>query len=196
MRPVERLVLATHNDGKVQELRALLAPFGIDPVPAAELALVEPKETEETFVGNARLKAHAAARGSDLPALSDDSGIEVDALGGAPGVHTADWAKTSGGRDFVIAMTRLHDRLHGIPEPWRARFRCTLCLAWPDGSDEIFEGAVEGRVVRPMRGTNGFGFDPVFVPDGDTRTFAEMNPEEKHAIDHRARAFAAFARCL
>ena len=196
MRRIERLALATHNPGKVREIRYLLDPYGIETVSAAELGLTEPPETETTFEGNARLKAHAAARASGLPALSDDSGIEVDALDGAPGVHTADWAETPEGRDFVMAMTRVHDLLAEMPEPWAARFRCTLCLAWPDGTDEIFAGAVEGRVVWPMRGTNGFGFDPVFVPEGETRTFAEMEPEEKHAIDHRARAFAAFARRL
>ena len=196
MRRIERLVLATHNPGKVREISDLLRTHGIPGVPAAELGLSEPAETEATFAGNARIKAHAAARASGLPALSDDSGIEVDALDGAPGVHTADWAETPGGRDFVMAMTRVHDLLDGTPEPWTARFRCTLCLAWPDGEDEIFDGVAEGRVVWPMRGANGFGFDPVFVPEGESRTFAEMEPEEKHAIDHRARAFALLARRL
>lgn len=196
MRPVERLVLATHNAGKLHEITCLLELYGVQAVSAAELGLVEPDETEDTFAGNARIKAHAAAQASGLPALSDDSGIEVDALKGAPGVHTADWAQTPQGRDFVRAMAHVHDLLSGTPEPWRARFRCTLCLAWPDGTDEIYEGAVEGRVVWPMRGSNGFGYDPVFVPDGETRTFAEMEPQEKHEIDHRARAFAVFARRL
>jgi XTP/dITP diphosphohydrolase len=163
---------------------------------ARDLALIEPAETESTFAGNARIKAHTAAQASGLSALSDDSGIEVAALDGAPGVHTADWAETPAGRDFIVAMTRLRGRLEGVPEPWSARFCCTLCLAWPDGESEVFDGAVEGRVVWPMRGMNGFGFDPVFVPDGETRSFAEMQPEEKHAIDHRARAFAALARRL
>ena len=196
MRRMKRLVLASHNAGKLSAFKALVEPHGIDAVSAGELGLVEPRETETTFEGNARLKAHAAAQASGLPALSDDSGMEVAALDGAPGVHTADWAETPDGRDFVMAMTRVHDLLTEVPEPWAARFRCTLCLAWPDGTDEIFGGAVEGRVVWPMRGANGFGFDPVFVPAGETRTFAEMQPEEKHAIDHRARAFAAFARRL
>jgi XTP/dITP diphosphohydrolase len=196
VRRIERLALATHSPGKLLEIKYLLAPYAIEPVSAAELGLAEPRETEATFEGNARLKAHAAARASGLPALSDDSGIEVDALGGAPGVQTADWAETPDGRDFVMAMTRVRELLGDAPQPWRARFRCTLCLAWPDGEDEVFEGAVEGRVVWPMRGAKGFGFDPVFVPEGESKTFAEMEPEEKHAIDHRARAFAAFARRL
>ncbi len=196
MRRLDRLVLATHNPGKVIEIKDLLEPYGISAMSAGELGLAVPDETEDTFVGNARLKAHAAARTTGEAALSDDSGIEVEALGGAPGVHTADWAETAGGRDFVLAMTRLRERLEGVEEPWAARFCCTLCLAWPDGADEIFVGAITGRVVWPMRGTNGFGFDPVFVPEGNHRTFAEMQPEEKHAIDHRARAFAAFARQL
>jgi XTP/dITP diphosphohydrolase len=196
VRRIERLVLATHNPGKVREITYLLEPHGIEAVSAAELGLAEPRETETTFAGNARLKAHAAARASGLPALSDDSGIEVEALGGRPGVRTADWAETPEGRDFVLAMTRVHDLLAGTSEPWRARFCCTLCLAWPDGTEEIFEGSVQGQVVWPMRGTNGFGYDPVFVPDGETRTYAEMEPEEKHADDHRARAFAHFARRL
>ncbi|MBM9593800.1 RdgB/HAM1 family non-canonical purine NTP pyrophosphatase [Roseitranquillus sediminis] len=196
MRRPEKLVLATQNPGKIRELRDLLAPCGIEVVTAPALSLAEPEETEDSFAGNARIKAHAAARASGLPALSDDSGLEVDALDGAPGVRTADWAETPAGRDFPMAMRRVHDLVKSQPEPWRARFRCTLCLAWPDGTDEIFEGAVEGRVVWPMRGENGFGFDPIFVPDGDDRTFAEMSPEEKHAIDHRARAFEHLVRRL
>jgi XTP/dITP diphosphohydrolase len=196
VRRIERLVVATHNAGKLLEIKCLLEPHDIVAISAAELGLPEPRETEASFVGNARIKARAAARSSGLPALSDDSGIEVDALDGAPGVYTADWAETPEGRDFVMAMTRVQELIGNTPEPWGARFRCTLCLAWPDGENEIFEGAAEGRVVWPMRGANGFGFDPVFVPEGETRTFAEMEPEEKHAIDHRARAFAAFARRL
>jgi XTP/dITP diphosphohydrolase len=193
VKPLDELVIASLNPGKVIEIKELLMPHGIAAVAAAELGLPEPDETEETFAGNARIKAHAAARASGIPALSDDSGLEVDALDGAPGVHTALWAETPEGRDFTLAMKRLHEALSDAPEPWAARFRCTLCLAWPDGMDEIFEGSVEGSVVWPMRGTNGFGFDPVFVPEGRHRTFAEMQPEEKHAIDHRARAFAALA---
>ncbi len=196
MRRLERLVLATHNAGKIREIRDLLKPYNVSSVPASDLGLAEPDETEATFAGNARLKANAAARASGLVALADDSGIAVAALHGEPGVHTADWAETPGGRDFVLAMMQLRERLEGVPQPWIAQFHCTLCLAWPDGSDEVFEGAVSGQVVWPMRGSNGFGFDPVFVPDDHSRTFAEMRPEEKHAIDHRSRAFAAFATRL
>jgi XTP/dITP diphosphohydrolase len=191
-----RLVIASHNTGKIREIGELLAPFGVEVVSARELGFEEPEETETTFEGNARIKAHAAAAASGLPALSDDSGIEVDALGGAPGVYTADWAETGNGRDFVMAMTRLWDELEAMaaPEPRACRFRCTLCLAWPDGHDEVFDGAVEGRVVWPMRGEQGFGFDPVFLPDGETETFGEMASARKHAMSHRARAFEKLVR--
>lgn len=192
-----RLVAATHNAGKLAEIRELLAPYPVEVVSASELDLAEPEETEATFVGNARIKAHAAARASRLPALADDSGIEVDGLGGAPGVYTADWAALpGGGRDFVQAMRRTWAELEaaGAPEPRAARFRCTLVLAWPDGSDAVFEGAVEGRCVWPMRGRQGHGYDPMFQPDGQSNgrplTFAEMDPVEKNRISHRARAFA------
>jgi XTP/dITP diphosphohydrolase len=185
-------VIATHNAGKLREIRALLEPYGVTVTSAGELGLPEPAETEETFAGNARIKAHAAARASGLIALSDDSGIEVEALGGAPGVHTADWAETPSGRDFRLAMEKTWTLLEqrNAPFPRRARFVCTLCLAWPDGRDQIFEGAVEGQVVWPMRGERGFGYDPIFLPDGETETFGEMAPEKKHAMSHRARAFA------
>ncbi len=188
----DRMVLASHNAGKVREIRELLAPFGVRVVAAAELGLDEPIETEETFAGNARIKAHFAAKASGLPALSDDSGIEVDALGGRPGVHTADWAETGNGRDFPMAMRKVHEFLEKqqSPNPRTARFVCTLCLAWPDGHDELFEGTVEGQVVWPMRGDLGFGFDPVFLPDGESETFGEMAPARKHAMSHRADAFA------
>ncbi len=187
-----RLVVATHNAGKLQEIAALLAAFPVEVVSAAALGLPEPAETEETFVGNARIKAHAAATASGLPALADDSGIEVDALGGAPGVHTADWAETPDGRDFGLAMTRTHAALvaAGAAEPWTARFRCTLVLAWPDGHDEVFAGAAEGRCVWPVRGDRGHGYDPMFEPLGHDLTFGEMVPDEKNRISHRAAAFA------
>ena len=194
-----RLVIASHNAGKVREIRDLVAPFGIEVVSAAELSLDEPEETEETFSGNARIKAHAAARVSGLPALSDDSGICVDALDGAPGVHTADWAETPSGRDFAMAMRRVQELLDAkdAPEPRLARFVCTLCLAWPDGHDEIFEGAVAGRLTWPPRGERGFGYDPMFVPEGETETFGEMEPARKHEMSHRARAFALLVNaCL
>jgi len=187
-----KLLVASHNAGKVREIRALLAPYGVEVVSAGELKLPEPAETEETFAGNARIKAHAAAKASGLPSLSDDSGIEVDALGGQPGVHTADWAETPKGRDFAMAMEKVWTLLEEncAPEPRTARFRCTLCLAWPDGHDEIFDGKVEGRLTWPMRGENGFGYDPIFIRDGETRTFGELSQEEKHARDHRSDAFA------
>ena len=188
----DRLVIASHNKGKIREIGALLAPFGVSVVSAGELGLDEPEETEDTFAGNARIKAHYAAKESGLPALSDDSGIMVDALEGAPGVYTADWAETGKGRDFVMAMTKVWTLLEDrdAPEPRTAHFNATLCLAWPDGHDELFEGRVSGRIVWPMRGDKGFGFDPVFQPDGKTQTFAEMDPAEKHAMSHRAVAFA------
>jgi XTP/dITP diphosphohydrolase len=194
-----RLVVATHNKGKLAEIRAMLAGYPMEVVSAGELGLPEPAETEESFVGNARIKAHAAAKASGWPALADDSGIEVDALGGQPGVHTADWAEGPGGRDFVRAMERTHAALveAGAAEPWTARFRSTLVLAWPDGHDEVFEGRAEGRCVWPMRGEKGHGYDPMFLPDGHAVTFGEMEPAVKNRISHRARAFEKFvAGCL
>jgi XTP/dITP diphosphohydrolase len=187
----DRLLVATHNRGKLEEIAALLQPFGIACVSAAELGLPEPEETETTFVGNARIKAHAATQATGLPALADDSGIEVDGLNGAPGVYTADWAMTAAGRDFVQAMSRTWAELETVsaPYPRRARFRATMVLAWPDGHDEVFEGKVEGQVVWPMRGQQGHGYDPMFQPDGYEITFAEMDPDEKNRISHRADAF-------
>ena len=186
----EKLLIATHNQGKLDEMRALLAPFGVIVTGAAEMGLPEPDETETTFVGNARIKAHAAVKATGLPSLSDDSGIEIDALGGAPGVYTADWAETPNGRDFVMAMTRTHDELQKIdaPQPRTARFCCTLVLAWPDGHDEVFPGVMPGRVVWPMRGDQGHGYDPIFVPDGYDVTFGEMDRWDKNKISHRADA--------
>ena len=194
-----RLVIATHNEGKRREIAALLAPFAVAVVSAAELGLPVPAETEASFAGNARLKAHAASRATGLAALADDSGLEVDALGGAPGVRTADWAETpvggGGRRDFALAMRRLEERMPpGAPRT--ARFRATLCLAWPDGRDAVFEGAAEGAVVWPPRGDRGFGFDPVFVPRGHAETFGEMAPGAKAPLTHRAAAFAALERWL
>ncbi|MEO1681338.1 MAG: RdgB/HAM1 family non-canonical purine NTP pyrophosphatase [Pseudomonadota bacterium] len=195
MRTIEggRLVIASHNAGKVREIGALLAPLGIAVVSAGDLGLEEPEETEETFAGNARIKAHAATQASGLPALSDDSGMGVAALDGAPGVHTADWAETGEGRDFAMAMEkvwRLCQDKHA-PEPRLAWFTCVLCLAWPDGEDVVFTGEVQGQLTWPPRGERGFGFDPMFVPNGKTETFGEMEPNEKHAMSHRARAFEA-----
>ncbi|ETX28726.1 RdgB/HAM1 family non-canonical purine NTP pyrophosphatase [Roseivivax isoporae] len=195
----ERLLVATHNRGKLEEIAALLEPYGVSVTGAAERNLPEPEETGTTFVENARIKAHAAARATGLPALADDSGIEIDALDGAPGVYTADWAETPAGRDFVMAMTRAHDALvaKGAPEPWTARFRCTLVLAWPDGHDEVFPGVMEGRVVWPMRGDQGHGYDPIFQPEGHDITFGEMDRWTKNEMSHRADAFRKFvAGCL
>lgn len=192
----DKLLVATHNAGKLEELREMLAPYGVSVVGAKEMNLPEPEETEITFVGNARIKAHAAAKATGLPALADDSGIEVDCLDGAPGVYTADWAWTPMGRDFHMAMQKTWAACddEGAPEPRTARFRATLVLAWPDGHDEVFEGKAEGQLVWPMRGEQGHGYDPMFQPEGHTRTFAEMSAEEKNAISHRADAFAKFVR--
>ncbi len=190
----QKIVLASHNKGKLREISALLAPYGIDVISAGDLGLDEPEETESTFAGNARIKAHFAAKESGLPALSDDSGIMVDALDGQPGVYTADWAETPNGRDFPMAMKKVWDLLEvkNAPAPRTARFCCTLCLAWPDGHDEVFEGKVEGSLTWPMRGDKGFGFDPMFVPLGHDITFAEMDPDKKQSMSHRADAFAKF----
>ena len=189
---MKRLVVATHNAGKLAEIASLLAPLGVEAVGAAALGLPVPEETEETFAGNARLKAHAAARATGLPALSDDSGLEVDALGGRPGVRTADWAETPHGRDYAQAMRRVQAELDALgDQPRTARFRATLCLAWPDGRDEIHEGAVEGVLVWPPRGTGGHGYDPMFLSDGQSQTFGEMTEARKTPLTHRAQAFAA-----
>jgi len=176
----KKIVLASHNKGKLIEIAVLLKPFGIEVVSAGDLGLEEPEETESTFAGNARIKAHFASKAANLPALSDDSGIEIDALDGAPGVYTADWAETPNGRDFPMAMKKTWDLLEkkSAAHPRTARFCCTLCIAWPDGHDEIFEGKVNGSLTWPMRGELGFGYDPIFIPDG------------KHEMSHRAVAFA------
>jgi XTP/dITP diphosphohydrolase len=190
------LLIATHNAGKLEEMRELLASFGVSVVGAAEKNLLEPIETEDNFIGNARIKAHAAVKATGLPALSDDSGIEVEALNNKPGVYTADWAETPNGRDFVKAMTKTHDKLEAVnaPHPRRARFCSTLVLAWPDGHDEVFVGKVNGTLVWPMRGSVGHGYDPMFMPDGYDITFGEMAFETKNQISHRADAFAKLVK--
>jgi XTP/dITP diphosphohydrolase len=192
-----KLVIASHNKGKVREIRALLAPFGIEPISAAELGLPEPEETGTTFAENALLKAQASTQGSGLVALADDSGLCVAALGGAPGVYTADWAERQSfeggsGRDWYMAMGKVEGKLAELgPDADRsAAFVCTLALVWPDGESAVFEGRVAGSLTWPPRGKLGFGYDPVFVPAGQTQTFAEIAPEDKHAISHRADAFA------
>jgi len=182
----ERLVLATHNAGKVREIRDLLAPFAVDVVSAGELGLPEPEETGTTFRANAELKAHASAKAANLPALADDSGLMVDALDGDPGIYSARWAGPK--KDFAVAMKRVEQKLNGKKKP-TARFVCALSLAWPDGTCETFEGTVEGTLIFPPRGTHGFGYDPIFMPAGRDITFGEMDPEEKHAMSHRAHAF-------
>lgn len=190
----DRLVLATHNRGKVDEFAILLRPRGVSVLSAGALGLAEPEETEPTFEGNALIKARAAVAATGLPALSDDSGLVVPALDGAPGVHTARWAGP--GRDFDMAMERVAEALRrrcgtfDAADP-RAEFVAVLCLAWPDGHAELYEGRCAGTLVERPRGDNRFGFDPMFVPEGETRTFAEMDPVEKHKFSHRGRAVRA-----
>lgn len=181
-----KLVLATHNPGKVVEIADLLKPFGIEVVSAGELGLPEPEETEMTFEGNARLKAHAAAKAADLPALADDSGLAVAALDGAPGIYSARWAGPN--KDFSVAMDRVREELGENPSR-EAMFVCALTLAWPDGHDETFLGTITGALKFPPAGENGFGYDPIFVPTGFSQTFGEMDPAKKHAMSHRAHAF-------
>jgi XTP/dITP diphosphohydrolase len=196
-----RLVIATHNSGKLREFDELLRPFDLALLGAAALGLEEPEETGSTFHDNAALKARVAAQASGLVALSDDSGLCVEALDGAPGIYSARWAGPT--KDFGGAMTRVESELeaHAAPPPWRAAFVSVLALAWPDGAEEAFEGRVDGILVFPPRGTAGFGYDPIFLPDGHDRTFGEMSSKEKHgipadgslALSHRARAFQKFA---
>jgi len=194
-----KIVVASHNQGKVREIRDLLRPYGLETVSAAELNLPEPEETETTFSGNAKLKAIAAARAAGLPALSDDSGLAVDGLGGDPGIYAARWAElpriekeTYGQRrDFDMAMWHVNDQL-GESADRRARFICALCLAWPSGETSVYEGTVEGEMIWPPRGDKGFGYDAMFQQLGETKTFAEIDPAAKHAVSHRADAFAKF----
>ncbi|MGE0223499.1 MAG: non-canonical purine NTP pyrophosphatase [Acetobacteraceae bacterium] len=182
-----RLVLASHNPGKLREIEDLLRPHGIEVVSAGALGLPEPEEDAPDFAGNARIKALAAATASGLPALSDDSGFCVAALGGSPGVLSARWAGP--GKDFAVAMQEVNRRV-GDAADRRAWFIAALCLAWPDGHTETFIGRVDGSVVWPPRGERGFGYDPVFLPSGASETFGEMEPDAKYAVSHRARAFA------
>jgi XTP/dITP diphosphohydrolase len=186
------IIVASHNVGKISEIGDLLAPFGVASVGADALGLDEPEETGTDFIANAELKAHAAAMATGRPALADDSGLAVDALDGAPGIYSARWAQTPDGtRDFAFAMQKVETALAQKPDaPRTARFICALSLAWPDGHAESFEGQVAGTLVWPMRGDNGFGYDPVFLPLGSELTFGEMSPQAKHAISHRADAFA------
>jgi XTP/dITP diphosphohydrolase len=181
-----KLIIASHNPGKVREISALLEPFGCAVVSAGDLGLAEPDETGTTFAANAELKARAAAISADLPALADDSGLAVTALGGEPGIYSARWAGPD--KDFGLAMQTVQDRLAGNDDR-SAHFVCALTLCWPDGHMETFEGRVDGTLVWPLRGDRGFGYDPMFVADGYDITFAEMDGDEKHRISHRADAF-------
>ncbi len=200
------LILATHNAGKLNEFRGLISPFGIEVWSAGELGLQEPEENGTTFEANAAAKALFVAQYTNIVALSDDSGLEVDALGNQPGVYTADWAtQPDGSRDFKVAMQKVEDALKDVgailPDQRKGRFVATLCLAWPDGETQFFRGEAAGTLIWPPRGDDGFGYDPVFLPDGHTRTFGEMTAPEKHgwkpgdkaALSHRARAFKLFA---
>jgi XTP/dITP diphosphohydrolase len=187
-----KLVAATHNQGKFEEIAKLLEGYPVELVSAAALGLAEPAETETSFVGNARINALATVAATGLPALADDSGIEIDALGGAPGVYTADWAAQPGGtRDFAHAMEKTWGQLEEVaaPYPRTARFRCVLVLAWPDGDEAVFDGTIEGQCVWPMRGTQGHGYDPMFQPDGFEITLGEMDRWQKNEISHRGDAF-------
>lgn len=200
----DKLVVATHNLGKYAELRELLAPYGIEALSAAELGLAQPEETGASFYENAVLKARAVAQGANMPSLADDSGLCVDALGGAPGIYSARWAGTA--RDFAAAMERVEREVQAAKarSPISAHFSCALALAFPDGEAEAFEGKVSGALVFPPRGRFGFGYDPIFLPEGFSKTFGEMTAQEKHGIpadgapglSHRARAFQAFAKAF
>jgi XTP/dITP diphosphohydrolase len=192
-----KLVIATHNAGKLKEIAALLAPHGVDCISAGALGLPKPAETGKTFVDNALIKARAAAEASGLPSLADDSGLSVAALDGRPGVYTADWAERqwfegAAGRDWYMAMGKVEGmlRANGPGTPRDAWFSCVLALAWPEGETAVYEGRADGTLTWPPRGTLGFGYDPVFVPTGREQTFAELDPDEKHRISHRADAFA------
>ena len=190
---LKKLLLATHNKGKIAEMSAMLAPYGVEVTSAAELGLPEPAETENTFVGNALIKARAAAVASGLPVLADDSGLCVNALNGDPGVYSADWAGNP--RDFNVAMKKVHDAL-GDAADRSAYFISVFALVMPDGTEQIFEGRCNGQIVWPPRGTGGHGYDPVFVAGGETRTFGEMTLDEKAKFSHRAKAFEKFAETL
>tara|TARA_R110002072_G_scaffold126530_2_gene263383 strand:+ start:1018 stop:1623 length:606 start_codon:yes stop_codon:yes gene_type:complete len=183
----KRLVIASHNPGKVREIGELLSPWQIEVVSASELNLPEPEETGDSFVANAKLKADAAAFAAELPALADDSGLAVNGLGGAPGIYSARWGGPD--KDFDLAMARVNDELGDNPDR-TARFVCALALTWPDGHCEVFEGDVAGTLVWPPRGDKGFGYDPMFLADGDSGTYGEIDPAAKHASSHRAVAFA------
>jgi XTP/dITP diphosphohydrolase len=194
----QKIVIASHNKGKLEEFREILGPLGVDAVSAGTLGLAEPAETETTFEGNARIKAKAAMTASGLIAIADDSGLCVDALQGAPGVYTADWAGPT--RDWMMAMRTVEEKLQAAgattPDKRAAQFMATLCVMWPDGEDAFFVGTVPGHLAWPPRGQLGHGYDPVFVPDGETQTFAEMSHEKKNTLSHRAKAVALMVKAL
>lgn len=194
----QKLLIATHNRGKLKEFAAILAPYGVNAVSAGDLGISEPEETEATFRGNARIKAEHAMKASGLISLADDSGLCVDALDGAPGVYTANWAGPN--RDWPMAMRLVEEKLQAAgarsPEQRQAAFNCTLCVVWPDGEERFYEGQAPGHLVWPPRGQQGHGYDPVFVPEGETQTFGEMDPARKNQISHRARALEKFFRDL
>lgn len=193
---MKTLLLATHNKGKVAEFAEMLEGMDIKLKSAADFDLPEPEETEDTFTGNAILKARAAMEAAGLPCLADDSGLAIDALGGAPGIHSARWAETENGRDFGVAMEKVNEKIGGIDGTQSAHFVAVLALLYPDGRKEIFEGTINGNLSWPPRGEKGFGYDPIFVPEGHDITFAEMDPAEKHAMSHRANAVAKFKKYL
>ena len=190
-----KIIIASHNQGKVREIGDLLRPLGLEVISAGELGLDEPEETGTTYIANAELKAHAAAQAANLPALADDSGLSVNALAGAPGIYSARWAGPD--KDFSVAMKRVADALLMTSSIDRsAEFVCALSLAWPDGEVTSFEGRVSGQIIWPPRGDRGFGYDPIFVPDGHQISFGEMDPDKKHAMSHRARAFEQLVALL
>ncbi len=195
MQAFEKLILASHNKGKLREIRALLEPFNVNVQSALEFNLEEPEETETTFIGNALLKARAAANATGIPALADDSGLVVHALDGAPGIYSARWAINpdldGDVRDFSYAMKRIEEELRAKnAKDYSAHFVCVLAIVWPDGREEYFEGVVEGQLSFPPKGDRGFGYDPIFIANGKSETFGQMDPEKKHAMSHRANAFA------
>ncbi len=194
----QKVLVATHNAGKLEEFREILAPFGVDVVSAGELELAEPDETESSFEGNARIKAKAASAATGLITIADDSGLCVEALNGEPGVYTANWAGPS--RDWMMAMRAVEEKLQAAgattTDKRMASFMATLCVLWPDGEERMFVGRVPGHLVWPPRGKLGHGYDPVFVPEGETRTFGEMTHEKKNTLSHRARAVALMVKEL
>ncbi len=191
---MKQLLIATHNQGKVAEFREMLPDFEIKS--AADFDLPEPEETQDTFAGNAILKARAAMEATGLPCLADDSGLTIDALDGAPGIYSARWAQTPNGRDFMVAMNAVNEKLDGVKGDETAHFIAVLALLKPDGTQQIFEGRASGHLSWPPRGEKGFGYDPIFIPEGHDITFAEMEPSEKHAMSHRAKAVAKFVEYL